>query len=193
MEVVDEIEKKRDLKNSSKINYETFEYSRFLLENEDMPEAIVELNKNKNESIVPFFRSKGVDALSSSLYDNEENIHAKLITIKGKPVFIYKDTTSQINGLNCNGMFNEKIKTIITELPIPEKDIKVLAYACNYLKVLVGTYGSLDDADYPTKLKELYKIKKIFESISTNEIISKRNFKSKDMYMEYITTRTRKK
>ena len=68
-----------------------------------------------------------------------------------------------------------------------------LAYACNYLKVVVATYGNVEDDDYEEKLRRLYLIKKIFKKYSMHEIVSKRNFKDKDLYMEYITNRVRKK
>lgn len=191
----EKIVEKRDFVDFSKNKNETetYEYSKFLLESENLYELIVELNRKPDESVIPYIKKEGLEIISSSSYNSEDNIKANLISIKKKPIFIYKDTMSQINGVNCNSTFNEKIKTLIADVPIKEKDIITLAYACNYLKVIVGTYGSLDDKNYSNKLKELYKIKKIFEKISSNEIICNRNFKSKDMYMEYVTNRIRKK
>ncbi len=176
-----------------KNKYETSLFSNFLVENEEMPELIVELNGTENKNIRQFLERKGIEVVGINEEKEEGCLEASFITIKKKPIFIYRDTVTQINEVNCNDTFNEKIKTIITDLPSKKEDIFALAYACNYLKVVVATYGNVEDDDYEEKLRRLYLIKKIFKKYSIHEIVSKRNFKDKDLYMEYITNRVRKK
>lgn len=163
-------------------------YYEGLLETMDLvpSRGVVELNKGKYDSILPYLGENGkgisISQYNSTLVDKSKkylSLSGEIATIGDIPILLRKKEIIELNNY-----FNY----YVTQIPEDKKTVEAIAnlvFNCNKI-VFVGITGNIRDFDYKDKIKDLYNLKQELQAFTGKNFEGEVAF-TNDSYVGAIT------